>query len=219
MTVVAIDGPAGAGKSTIGRAVARALGWTFVDTGAMYRSVALAALEGGLNLDDGAALGRLASSLEMDADAHATIVNGVDVSERIRTADVTRAVSRVSAHAAVREVLSHRQREVASGGNVVMEGRDIGSAVVPGADVKVFLTATSRERALRRSRQLGLSQDDAALRDLEASLTARDSADARRAVSPFVRAPDALVIDSTGMDLDGVVRRIVDAVRSAGHAT
>jgi len=213
VTVIAIDGPAGAGKSSVGREVARALGWTYLDTGAMYRAVALAALERGIDPGDGSALARLAASLNIEARPDAITLDGVDVRERIRSAEVTRAVSQVSAHRGVRDVLSAQQRRIASAGDVVMEGRDIGVMVAPDADLKVWLTAGLPERARRRARQLGIACDRDALAKLERELDARDTSDAARAESPLARASDAHVIDSTGLSLDEVVRRVLGALR------
>ena len=215
MTVVAIDGPAGAGKSSVGRAVARTLGWRFVDTGAMYRAVALAALERGVDIDDAEGMTRLAEALHIDAGPDRTTVQGCDVTHRIRQSDVTEAVSKVSSHPGVREVLVRRQRELAARGNVVMEGRDVGAFVTPDAEVKVFLTAALEERARRRARQLGARADNTAVQQVAASLDARDSADAARTASPFARASDAVVIDSTEATFEEVVERILEAIRDA----
>ncbi|MFN2489006.1 MAG: (d)CMP kinase [Actinomycetota bacterium] len=214
MTVIAIDGPAGAGKSTVGRAVASALGWRFVDTGAMYRSVALVALDRGVELGDGPALERLAATLRIDATTGSTTVDDADVTRRIRDADVTRAASRVAAHPGVRRVLTAAQREVAARRDVVMEGRDIAAVVAPDADVKIFLTASLPQRARRRARQLQLDADPVLLQELERSLAARDEADAARAASPFARAPDAVLVDSTDMDLNAVVAAVLEATRA-----
>ncbi|CAN5186663.1 (d)CMP kinase [soil metagenome] len=208
MTVVAIDGPAGAGKSTVARRVASALGYRHLDTGAMYRAVALAALERGLGPEQAASLERLAADLDLAIEGDRVLVEGRDVSARVRQPDVTRAVSAYSAVPGVRAALVHRQRELAAQRDVVMEGRDIGTAVVPDAGIKIFLTASIRERALRRLADQGA--DDAPTRsELEASIAARDEADATRAASPLVRAPDAVVVDSTGKDVDDVVAELL----------
>ena len=183
---VAIDGPAGAGKSSVGRAVAEALGYLYLDSGALYRAVALAALERGVDPHDGEALGRLASSLHIEARETGISVDGVDVTRRIRATEVDGIVSVVSSHPHVREALLQRQRALAERGGIVMEGRDIGVTVAPDARVKVFLTASLAERARRRSREMGLADDDPSLPELQAALAARDSADSSRAVSPLV---------------------------------
>jgi cytidylate kinase len=211
MTVVAIDGPAGAGKSTVARRVAAALGYRHLDTGAMYRAVALAALERGVGPEDAAALGRLAEGLDLVVEGDRVSLGGRDVSTRIRQPDVTEAVSGISAVPGVREVLMRRQRELAAQRDVVMEGRDIGSAVVPDASVKIFLTASIRERALRR-RADHAADDPVELDKLEASIAARDAADRDRATSPFVRAAQAVIVDSTGKSVDEVVDEVLTVV-------
>jgi cytidylate kinase len=218
MRVIAIDGPAGAGKSTIARAVAQALGWRYVDTGAMYRAVALAALEQGVTTEDHAALTALAAELDVRVDDDRVMLEGADVTGRVRDADVTSAVSRVAAVAGVRAAMVARQRAIAAGGRVVMEGRDIATAVLPDAGLKIFLTASIAERARRRARQLGINEDEATVAELSRSMTARDEADARRDASPFVQAPDAVVVDSTSKSLDEVVAEILSAVEETGRA-
>jgi len=211
VSVIAIDGPAGAGKSTIARAVADRLGFEYLDTGAMYRALALAAIESGTDLEDADALTALADSVDIDLQGDVVKLNGRDVSEAIRGPDVTAAASKVAAVDGVRRAMAARQRARADTGNLVMEGRDIGSAVVPAADVKIFLTASKEERALRRARQLGLSTDEESLEELSQTIEDRDRADAERTASPFVKANDAVVIDSTGKDVDEIVDEIASA--------
>ncbi|MFN2525978.1 MAG: (d)CMP kinase [Actinomycetota bacterium] len=213
MTVVAIDGPAGAGKSSVAVATARVLGWDYVDTGALYRALALAALEQGIDPADGHTLGRLAADIELSLDRDRVKLAGRDVTARIRGEDVTAIVSTISAHPSVRAALVARQRALARGGGVVMEGRDIGTVVVPEARLKIFLTATLDERARRRARQLGLPEDSAELAALEVSIARRDEADSARRESPLQAAEDAVVVDSTDRDLDDVVAEIVARVR------
>ncbi|MDQ3752317.1 MAG: (d)CMP kinase [Actinomycetota bacterium] len=211
MTVIAIDGPAGAGKSTVARRVAAALGFRHLDTGAMYRAVALAALERGVEPAQTAALERLAADIDLVIEGDRVLIDGRDVSTQLRDPRVTRAVSAYSAVPGVRAVLLRRQRELAMQRDVVMEGRDIGAAVVPDAALKIFLTASIRERALRR-----LADQDTVqpleLAELETSIAARDEADATRTASPFVRAPDAVVVDSTGRDVEGVVAEVLSLI-------
>jgi len=211
VSVIAIDGPAGAGKSTIARAVADRLGFEYLDTGAMYRALALAALDSGVDLEDAEALTALAGSVDIDLQGDVVKLNGRDVSKVIRGPDVTAAVSKVAAVDGVRRAMAAMQRARADAGNLVMEGRDIGSAVVPAADVKIFLTASKEERALRRARQLGLATDEKSLKELSQSIENRDRADAERKASPFVKANDAVVVDSTGKDVGTVVDEIADA--------
>jgi len=215
MTVIAIDGPAGAGKSTVARAVALRLGFEYLDTGAMYRTLALAALEQKTDLGDEDALTELAKSIDIELEDDVVTLNGTDVSSAIRSDDVTAIVSKVAAVEGVRRAMAARQRARAEGGNLVMEGRDIGSAVVPAADVKIFLTASRDERAHRRARQLGLATDEMSLEELARSIEQRDRADAERKASPFVRASDAVVVDSTGKDIGTVVEEIATAARRA----
>jgi len=213
VTVIAIDGPAGAGKSTIARAVAHRLGFEFLDTGAMYRAIALAALERGIDIEDTAALTALVDEVEIDLQGDVVTLNGRDVSKVIRGPDVTAAVSKVAAVKGVRRAMAAMQRARADAGNVVIEGRDIGSAVVPAADIKIFLTASKEERARRRARQLGLATDERSLGELARTIEDRDRADAEREVSPFVMANDAVEVDSTGKDIDTIVDEIARAAR------
>ncbi len=213
MSVVAIDGPAGAGKSTVACAVAHRLGFEFLDTGAMYRAIALAALEKGIDLEDDAALTALVDEVDIDLRGDVVTLNGRDVSKVIRGPDVTAAVSRVAAVEGVRRAMAAMQRARANAGNVVIEGRDIGSAVVPAADIKIFLTASKEVRALRRARQLGLATDESSLQELARTIEDRDRADAERKASPFVKANDAVVVDSTGKDIDTIVDEIAKAAR------
>ncbi|HEX2058584.1 MAG TPA: (d)CMP kinase [Actinomycetota bacterium] len=208
MTALAIDGPAGAGKSTVARAVASALGWRFVDSGALYRAIALAVLQRGADANDADAVAAIAEGADVDLDGKTVRLDGRDVSQRIRAADVTAIVSTVAANPRVRAALLDRQRRLAEDGNVVIEGRDIGTAVVPHADYKVYLTASVDERARRRALELDLPQDAATLASMAESLSSRDVADATRDVSPLARAEDAHEIDTTGLSLDEVVARI-----------
>lgn len=218
MTLVAIDGPAGAGKSTVARAVADRLGFAYLDTGAMYRAVALAAIERGVDPMDPDAVAAVARRTTLTWDGDAVLLEGRAVGDRIRAADVTAVVSAVAAVPAVRAVLVAAQRAFAAGRDAVVEGRDIGTVVFPDADVKVFLTASPAERALRRARQEeSLHADIAAI---EADIARRDEADAGRATSPFARASDAVVVESTGRPVGDVVTEIValvgDKARDAG---
>ena len=217
MTVVAIDGPAGAGKSSVARAVARALEFDYVDTGAMYRAVTLAALERGVGVRDANAMGQLARSIDVRLQNERLSVDGRDITELIRNRAVTAAVSQASAHPGVRAALVEKQRAIAQAGNVVMEGRDIGTTVAPDAAVKIFLTASLEERARRRSRDEGLTAGPATVRRVSEELAARDAADASRAASPFTRPEDATVIESTNKDLDAVVAEVVAVVQRALH--
>jgi CMP/dCMP kinase len=217
MTVIAIDGPAGAGKSTVARAVATALGYEYLDTGAMYRAVALAALENEVDPNDGERLRDLAHSLEIAATPERVTIDGRDVTARIRDADVTEIAPAISARPEVREALVALQRDAATG-DVVVEGRDIGSAALPDAELKVFLTASLTERARRRVLQLGLPEDRDTLERYRLLIEARDATDSNRASSPLVRPPDAVVIDSTDRTVDEVVDEIVSLARGLDAA-
>jgi CMP/dCMP kinase len=201
--VVAIDGPAGAGKSTVARAVARALGFPYLDSGAMYRAVGLATLERG-----GAASDR-ARELELEV-GERVVANGRDVTEAIRSPEVSEAASRVATNPAVRAALAEKQRELLASGDWVAEGRDIGTVVAPDAAVKVFLTASPEERARRRAAELG-ADPETVLRDQ----ALRDAQDEGREHSPLARAPGAVELDTTGLSVDEVVARIVSLVRAA----
>lgn len=211
--ILAIDGPAGAGKSSVAKAVAKALGWRFVDTGAMYRAVALAVLESGVDAEDHAALEKIAADVDITLGSDRVLLNGRDVTERIRDPDVTELVSRISAVGGVRAAMVTRQRAADSRGGIVLEGRDIGTRVFPDAEVKVFLTASLDARADRRRRQLRLPDNPATLAALRESLERRDAADSTRAESPLARAPDAVSLDTTAMTLGEVVGEIVALVR------
>ncbi|MEZ5374181.1 MAG: (d)CMP kinase [Microthrixaceae bacterium] len=207
--VVAIDGPAGSGKSTVARAVAARLAMPHLDTGAMYRGVAFAALEAGVDLADGPALDALAERVELAFEGDRLLVDGTDATEAIRGQAVSTAVSPVATNAGVREVLVRRQREwAADHGGGVIEGRDIGTAVFPDAPLKVFLTATPEERARRRSDET----DDVDLETLAAQIAERDERDANRAVNPMRPAEDGVVIDTTELTLDEVVDEVVARV-------
>jgi CMP/dCMP kinase len=201
--VVAIDGPAGAGKSTVARALARALGFTYLDSGAMYRTVAL------LTQRHGGAASEQAERLQISI-GDRVIANGEDVTEAIRTPQVSEAASRVATNPRVRAALVRKQRELLEGGDWVAEGRDIGSVVVPDAAVKIFLNADPAERARRRAEELGVDPASVA-RDQ----ALRDAQDASREHSPLAMAPGALEVDTTGLTVDEVVERIAGMVRAA----
>jgi cytidylate kinase len=211
--VIAIDGPAGAGKSTVARAVAAELGFTYLDSGAMYRSVALAAREAGVDGDDSAALGPLAAGLEIGFEGRRVLLGGRDVSDAIRRPEVSADASRVSVHPAVREAMVARQRALIEAGDYVAEGRDIGTVVSPEAPLKVFLTASDEERARRRAAETG--------EDLASVLAAqllRDARDREREHGALRAAPDAVELDTTGLSLEEVVGRVVALARDRGLA-
>jgi CMP/dCMP kinase len=214
--VVAIDGPSGSGKSTVARAVAAQLSLPVLDTGAMYRAVTLAALEAGADLHDEDACAQIARTSDIHVERGVTTLNGRDVSAAIRGPEVTAAVSAVSAHPSVRAVLVARQREwVSERRGAVVEGRDIGTVVFPHAAVKVFLTADDAERARRRQRDEHAAARAVELDEVRARLERRDALDSQRAASPLRAADDALMIDTTALDVDTVVADIVARARAA----
>jgi cytidylate kinase len=216
---IAIDGPSGAGKGTVARAVAARLSYRHVDTGAMYRAVAWLAGRAGLDLHDEAAVAGLAARAAYVLEDGRVVIDGHDVARAIRTPEIDRAAATVARHPAVRQVLVERQREMAAGGAIVMEGRDIGTVVVPDADVKVYLDASPDERARRRaSDPAHAASEGRALTDVATALAERDRIDSTRAASPLARAADAVVIDTTGVPIDAVVERVIALVESRrGH--
>lgn len=209
--VIAIDGPAGAGKSTVARGVAAALGFTYLDSGAMYRCVALVSLRDDADPDDAAAVTELAAGLEISFDGERVLLDGEDVSEAIREPHVTAAASRVSVHPGVREAMVARQRELIAAGRYVAEGRDIGTVVSPDATLKVFLSASPEERARRRAWQTGEPTDR-----VLADQTERDARDREREHGALRAAADAVELDTTGDTIDEVVARVVELARERG---
>lgn len=213
--VIAIDGPSGAGKGSVSRAVARALGCRYVDTGAMYRAVAWLASHRGLALDDEPAVRRLAEEAELGQEGGTVTVAGHDVTHRIRNGTIDAAAARVARMPSVRRVLVGRQRAYAALGGVVMEGRDIGTTVFPDADVKIYLDAAPEERAARRAADPahGLGRSASTLSDVASALEARDRSDRTRDSSPLVMADDAVRVDTTGLVLETVIERVLAIVR------
>ncbi|GAB3196984.1 (d)CMP kinase [Geodermatophilus arenarius] len=216
---VTLDGPSGTGKSSVARAAATRLGAAYLDTGAMYRAATVAVLDAGVDPEDAEAVARVVAGARIEvgtaADTERVEVDGTDVAVRIRGAEVTRNVSAVSAVPAVRRQLVDQQRAlVAAADAVVVEGRDIGTVVLPDATVKVYLTAAPEARAQRRAAQLGLTTPDE-IAGLAADLRRRDEYDSSRADSPLRPAADAVVVDSTDLDREGVVDRIVELALSA----
>jgi cytidylate kinase len=218
--VIAIDGPAGAGKSTAARGLAAALGYTYVDTGALYRAVAFAARRAGVDLDDGPAVAPLVGRVALRPEAGVTRVylDDADVTDDIRAAEMSAFASRVAAQPAVRAALLGRQRAFAEAGGVVMDGRDIGTVVFPDAQCKFFLIATTEERARRRHAEdtaRGGTNDANATR---AAIEERDRRDRERAVAPLRAAPDAITIDTSTLTSDEVVARMLERVRARAKA-
>ncbi len=218
--VVAIDGPAGAGKSSCALRLAQALGFVLVDTGALYRGVALAAQQRDIDWSDGEALGALTRGLDLrfvsgPDGAPRLLVDGADRSGDIRTQDIARGASRVSQHPQVREALLGLQRRLGEDGGVVLEGRDIGTVVFPDAEVKLFLTASVEVRGRRRHDELLARGERPDLARIVAEIAERDAVDANRAVAPLRPAPDATVVDTSGLPMDEVVASLVAHVRGA----
>lgn len=222
--IIAIDGPSGAGKSTVAKAVAKRLGFSCLDTGAMYRAVAWQAVQDGVPFEDDAALGAVARGYDIafghepgNPTPKTVSIGGVDVTSAIRTAEIDRAVSPVSAAPSVREALVDQQRRIGGQGNYVVEGRDIGTVVFPGAEVKVFLTASDEERARRRvsqnaARGVGSADYDEVLADIRR----RDELDSSRATSPLKPADDACHLNSDGLTIEDVIDEICEMARQAG---
>ena len=206
--MIAIDGPAGAGKSTIARSLAGRLGFTYIDTGAMYRAVALWALRAGIDLDDMHRLEQLAKAADIEFDGDRVILNGEDVTASIREPDVSDAASKVSIVPGVRRALREQQQSMGAARSVVMEGRDIGTVVFPEAQVKIFLDADPGERARRRAAETGIAPDQAA-REMEE----RDRRDRTRAEAPLLQAPDAEYLDTSGLSPEQVEEAILKLVR------
>jgi CMP/dCMP kinase len=217
--VITIDGPAGAGKSTAARALARRLGFRLLDTGAMYRALAWAVREAGLPSEDGLALRALLERTTVGLEGDRVLVNGRDVTGEIRTPAIGELTSILTMLRPVRDKLTPVQRALAAGGGVVLEGRDTGSVVCPDAEVKFYLDATLEARARRRQEELaerGIAADLAGVRD---EVARRDRQDMGRAIAPLVRPPDAVVVDTTGLGEDEVLERLVDAVERARCST
>lgn len=215
--VVTIDGPAGSGKSTTARMVARRLGYTYLDTGAMYRAMTVKALKMGVDLDDPDALARLARETDIavrpDPDGTRVILDGVDVTGRIRTPEVTRASSPVSAAGGVRKRMVELQRKLGEGGGVVAEGRDIGSVVFKKAEVKIYLDASLACRAARRKKELDAAGRSVTLENMEKDIESRDAYDSSREHSPLVIPEDSIIVDTTDMTIDEQVERVIEEVR------
>ncbi|MGI6183613.1 MAG: (d)CMP kinase [Candidatus Fimadaptatus sp.] len=218
--VIAIDGPAGAGKSDISKMLAARLGFAYLDTGAMYRAIALKALRGGVALDDSAALSDMLAHTELDVrcsreGAPEVVLDGEDVTGLLRTQQVGDAASRVSALKLVRQWLLEAQRSIARSGDVIMDGRDIGTEVLPDAEVKIYLTASCEVRARRRLAQLLQKGEHAGLDDVMREVRERDERDMTRDVSPLRQADDAVLVDSSDMTREEVVEAIMERVGAA----
>jgi cytidylate kinase len=216
--VITIDGPSGSGKGTVSRAVAKALGWSLLDSGALYRLVALGGRRASISLDDGAALGQLAGRFNIRFDSNESgeelvWLDGQDVTRAIRTEEAGSDASKVAALPVVRAALLDRQRRFAVPPGLVADGRDMGTVVFPHADLKIFLTASPAERALRRYKQLKEKGVAANLAALSLEIAERDRRDSTRTASPLVASADAAMLDTTGMSVDGVIGRVLELAR------
>jgi cytidylate kinase len=216
--VIAIDGPSGVGKSTLGKAIARHLGYLFIDSGAVYRAVARKALDAGVPLDDAAAVARIARDadirLEGDPDHLRVFLDGRDVTQEIRLPDASHASSVVATIPEVREAVVDKLREMSRAGGVVMDGRDIGTTVFPQAQVKLFLEAAPDVRAARRFLEERERGRNVTMEQIAAELAERDRRDRHRAATPLVKAPDAILIDTSSMPLDRVIERVLEIIQS-----
>jgi cytidylate kinase len=210
--VIAIDGPSGAGKGTVARAVAGALGYRHIDSGAMYRAVGWKAVRDGVPLDNEAGVAALAERSRIEVSSARVTIDDHDVTRAIRTPEIDRAATAVARLPRVRAILVERQRHLGAGGGIVMEGRDIGTVVFPNADVKVYLDASPEERARRRAVDPAHTGGPAAVSDVATLLTQRDEIDRTRTASPLYAAPDAVIVDTTGKDIEEVVREVLDVV-------
>ncbi len=217
---IAIDGPASAGKSTIAKKVAEKLGYIYLDTGAMYRTLTYAALSTGGDLHDEEALNKLLQGIKItfstaEKEMQRVFLNDEDVTELIRSEEVTQNVSLVASFAKVRQEMVARQKSIARSGGIVMDGRDIGTVVLPDADVKIFMTATAEERALRRYKENIAKGMTASLEELTDDMKRRDHLDSTRTISPLKKADDAIVLDSTHMEIDEVVQKILGIIEAS----
>lgn len=210
---IAIDGPAGAGKSTVARVVAQRLNYTYIDSGAMYRAVTWSVLRQGIAVSDSEKVIKIAQAINIALNYHGgktqVMVDGADVSENIRTPEISRTVSEVSKIGGVREAMVHLQRQLASFGGVVMDGRDIGTHVLPDADIKIYLTASIEERARRRWQELCEKGYTVSLEELAKDIACRDRVDCERDIAPLIQAADAILIDTTALTIDQAVEQIL----------
>ena len=212
--IIAIDGPSGAGKGTISRAVAAKLAYRHIDTGAMYRAVAWKSLCEGIDLADEDAVVAIAGRAEFEVGEGVVRIDGHDIAEAIRTPEIDKAAAAVARQPRVREVLIARQRAMGQDGGVVMEGRDIGTVVFPQADVKIYLDASPEERVRRRANDPAhaASRNGTAIHEVKSALEARDHSDRTRAASPLTQAADAVIVDTTGVSIEDAVRRVMEEV-------
>lgn len=214
--IIAIDGPAGSGKTSSAKLIAEKLGYKYIDSGAMYRAVSWAWLSSGLPINEEFAeeiLDKIRLDLQPSSAGQKTILNGLDISDEIRSAEVTTAVSPISAMGTVRRKMILLQREMGKNGGIVMDGRDIGTVVFPQAELKIFFTATVKERAQRRVNELKAKGVNVSLEEIQEQITARDNYDTTRELSPMVPAADAIILDTTGMNLETQVETVMNIIK------
>lgn len=212
MIQIAIDGPAGSGKSTVAKRLAGMLGFIYLDTGAMYRTVTLKSLQMGIDLEDAGALKEIVDHISIDFEKDRVFLDGLDCSDDIRTPEVSRHVSKVAMDPYVRQAMVHEQQKIAGNKNVIMDGRDIGTHVLPNADYKFFLIATSEERAKRRLKDLALKGHKTDIETLIQEIELRDKLDSEREHAPLKQAEDAIRIDTTSLNIEGVIQKMLDII-------
>lgn len=216
MIQIAIDGPSGAGKSTVAKALAKKLGIVYVDTGALYRTIGYAAVSRGISTKDAAAMQALLPDIHIDVKyedgTQCVYLNGENLGDRIRRPEISMAASDVSAIPAVRAFLLDTQRDIARRNSVVMDGRDIGTVILPDADVKIFMVASAEARALRRTKELEEKGIPASYEDVLREMKERDAQDSGRAIAPAIPAPDAIHLDNSGMSVDESVQAVIDLI-------
>jgi cytidylate kinase len=209
---IAIDGPAASGKSTTAKIVAKALGYQYIDSGAMYRAVTLAVLDAKIDINNGSAIAALAENMTIELTGQRTFLDGRDITNDIRKPEITAVISIISAHPALREIMVRKQQQLSANGGVVMDGRDIGTVVLPDAQVKIYMLATVSERAQRRYNELRAKGLDTSVEEIKRDILYRDRIDSERDVAPLKPAVDAVIIDTTNMTIDEQVAKVMQVI-------